>query len=170
MDILSVEDIKGLCDELSNASKLMSGRRTSPALEDFYGRGLRAFCRRLAADWRLMELAEVCEELENHLPGNCDSFYYRSVLEFIETERRKRSGEPIDVERRLNELLMRAVEYRRGTPEVLDEALHTSGTHLDALILALLETLGRTAEAERYRSTIKEVWSDGLFVNNRPSW
>lgn len=168
IDILSLAEIQRLWEELSEAWKGLAGRGLPPPLEDYYGLGLRAYCQRLAAERRLDELAKTCENLESHLPGNCDSFYYRNVLDFIEADRRM--GEVQDIAGRLNDLLLRVVRYRRNMPEVVGDSLHASGTHLDALIAALLEALGRPEEADRYRSTITGVWSDGLFVNNRPAW
>src|SRR5262249_11943594 len=105
----------------------------------------------------LEQLLDVATELESRIPGNSDSLYYRTVTDLL-------SG------RASVETLLNVARFRREMPGVEDDALHTAGLHVDALVAALLDECGQADRATAYRESLIGQWSDPVFSDNVPRW
>jgi hypothetical protein len=162
LETLRESEIDRLCTELAEISTSEAG----PLARSYYSGALRYFCRWLASAGSYSKLRDVANELDRTEVGNCDSFYYRHVLRLTEAADGIGRISAAD----LAEMLLETIDLRRRMDDVIEGALHAAGCHIDALIAALLDTLGRPAEAEEYRRSIAAPWTDAFFELSRPRW
>lgn len=115
---------------------------------EYYHLALGSACQRLAAmgDWRTVE--QYCVDL----PGP-DAHYFRTLFELL--------GGAVT-----NRDLLQLIGLRGDDEFVSSSVIDSSGRHLDAVLIALLERLRDAAEATQYHE-LCHPWSDAFFDRSR---
>lgn len=163
LETLEPNELDRLCEKL--AELCAAGGDARPA-RSYYSKTLRLFTSKLAYEGLHSKLRDVADELERVEVGNCDSFYYRYVLRLADVAAGHSHVNATD----LKEMLLRTIDVRRSVGDNIEGALHTAGCHIDALIAALLDMLGRPDEANEYRRSIAAPWTDAFFEMSKPRW
>jgi glycosyltransferase involved in cell wall biosynthesis len=162
LESLGESEIERLCAELAEVYAADANELAA----SYYSGALRLFCSRLADTGSYDKLRQVARELDRIEVGNCDSFYYRYTVRLAEAAAGIGRINAAD----LRKMLLETIDLRRRAGDTIEGALHTAGCHIDALVAALLDALGRPAEAEEYRRSMAAPWTDAFFVLNRPRW
>jgi hypothetical protein len=135
------ETVRGLANGRTAAGDPRSAR-------EYCRLALGSACQALAAmgDWPAVH--RYCADLPL-----VDAFYFRAMPDVLGGAVTKRD-------------FLQAVKLRSDDDRVPESVLDSSGRHLDAMIIALLERVRGEADAERYRA-LCDPWSDAFFDNSR---